>query len=243
MSIRKKLLILLPLVSSLILCLNTSCVKGASEDDKYISYIADPKEDNIDLYWKDDKGDIISTIRNLRTYLENKDKELIFAMNGGMFDSLYYPQGLLIQDGVTKKGLDTTSGYGNFYLMPNGVFYMTNDGSAEICSSEKFVDNGQIRFATQSGPMLLIDGNIHPAFNETSSNVHIRNGVGILPDNKIVFAISKEKVNFYDFATYFKSLGCQNALYLDGYVSRMYFPEENRNQLDGKLGVIIGITE
>jgi uncharacterized protein YigE (DUF2233 family) len=90
--------------------------------------------------------------------------------------------------------------------------------------------------------MLVIDGKIHPEFKEGSKNVNIRNGVGILPDNRIVFAMSKSEINFYDFANYFKSLGCKNALYLDGFVSRTYLPEQNWTQTDGNFGVIIGVT-
>jgi uncharacterized protein YigE (DUF2233 family) len=91
--------------------------------------------------------------------------------------------------------------------------------------------------------MLLIDGEIHPAFKKGSKNLNIRNGVGILPDNKVVFAMSKEEVNFYDFAEFFKSKGCKNALYLDGFVSRTYLPEEDWEQLDGNFGVIIGVAK
>jgi len=91
--------------------------------------------------------------------------------------------------------------------------------------------------------MLLIDGKNHSAFIEGSKNLNIRNGVGILPDNKVFFAMSKTEIYFYDFAKYFQSLGCKNALYLDGYVSRTYLPEKNWEQTDGNFGVIIGVTK
>jgi uncharacterized protein YigE (DUF2233 family) len=90
--------------------------------------------------------------------------------------------------------------------------------------------------------MLVIDGKIHAAFTKGSSNVNIRNGVGILPDNKIIFAMSKKEISFYDFANYFKSMGCKNALYLDGFVSRTYLPEQSWIQTDGNFGVMIGVT-
>jgi uncharacterized protein YigE (DUF2233 family) len=91
--------------------------------------------------------------------------------------------------------------------------------------------------------MLLIDGVVHPAFKQGSTNVNVRNGVGVLPDGKVVFAMSKTAVNFYDFAMYFKNLGCSNALYLDGFVSRMYLPEKNWVEKDGNFGVIIAVTK
>jgi uncharacterized protein YigE (DUF2233 family) len=211
-------------------------------DDVIISYIADPKKQDIQLYWRDDKGTILQSIQNLKDYLGSKGKKLVFAMNGGMFMTNNAPLGLFIQQQRLVTGLNTASGEGNFYLKPNGVFYITTANKAVICTSSDFV-NSNVRYATQSGPMLVIDGEIHPAFKKGSANLNIRNGVGILPDNRIVFAMSKEEVNFYDFALFFKNLGCKNALYLDGFVSRMYLPEKAQLQTDGNFGVIIGISE
>ena len=91
--------------------------------------------------------------------------------------------------------------------------------------------------------MLLIDGAIHSQFNLNSPNLHIRNGVGVLPDGKILFALSKEKINFYQFAQFFQDNGCQNALYLDGFVSRTYLPSQQWVQEDGKYGIIIAQVE
>ena len=91
--------------------------------------------------------------------------------------------------------------------------------------------------------MLLIDGNIHSKFRKGSSNLNIRNGVGILPNGNILFAMSKEEINFYDLATFFKQKGCKNALYLDGFVSKVYLPSQNWQQTDGIFGVIIAETK
>lgn len=214
-----------------------------AQNDKIISYIVDPKKQDLQLYWKDGKGEIIQNFENLKTYVAGKNKKLVFAMNGGMFQPDYTPCGLYIQKQQTIRPLVTASGSGNFFLKPNGVFYINNNNTAAICTTPNFTnDNKQVKWATQSGPMLVIDGAIHPAFKQGSANVNIRNGVGILPDNRIVFAISKEEINFYDFAEYFKNLGCKNALYLDGFVSRMYLPEKNLSETDGNFGVIIGVS-
>ena len=167
---------------------------------------------------------------------------LKFAMNGGMFKKDYTPQGLFIQNKKHLSFIDTLNGNGNFYLIPNGVFFITKNNSPFVCKTSNFIDNGNIEYATQSGPMLVLDGQIHPAFKEGSKNLNIRNGVGILPNNKVVFAMSKSEINFYDFAKFFQNLGCKNALYLDGFVSRCYFPEKNWAQTDGNFGVIIGVT-
>ncbi|MDR1761369.1 MAG: phosphodiester glycosidase family protein [Bacteroidales bacterium] len=214
-----------------------------SINNQILTYTVDTKTQDLKFYWKDDTSMILKSIQNLKNYVESKDSTLIFAMNGGMFNKNFFPHGLFIQNKNTLSALDTTDGNGNFYLKPNGVFYITTDNIPFICNTTDFVNHGEIKYATQSGPMLIINGQIHSAFKEDSKNLNIRNGVGILPDNKVVFAMSKEEINFYDFAKYFQSLGCKNALYLDGFVSRTYLPEQNWMQTGGNFGVIIGVTE
>lgn len=214
-----------------------------TNDDRFISYTVNPKEKDIKLYWKDDSSKILNDFNNLKSFVEKRNQNLLFAMNAGMFMEDFSPLGLYIENQKTLQKLNNSSGNGNFYLKPNGVFYITKNRTANICKTEDFKASNLINFATQSGPMLVIDGEVHPTFQKKSSNLNIRNGVGILPNNQIVFVMSKEKINFYDFATYFKELGCKNALYLDGYVSRIYYPENKWIQTDGKFGVMIGITE
>ena len=236
-------LLYLIIISFLLTISLVEVIRGASVDDNILSYIVDPKSENIDFYWKDDEGEIIGSLGNLEMLLDSEYKQLIFATNGGMYNMDRSPKGLFIYQSETITPLDKSSGQGNFYLKPNGVFYITTDNVAAICKTDKFKDKGKIKYATQSGPMLVIDGKIHPSFKKGSSNLHIRNGVGILPDGSVLFAMSKTKVNFYDFASYFQKLGCKNALYFDGYVSRTYLPEKNWIQKDGNFGVIIGVTK
>lgn len=215
---------------------------GKSIDEKILAYTVDPKTQDLQLYWKNENAEILKSIQNLKDYVESRKLTLVFAMNGGMYNKDFSPQGLFIQNKKAFSKLDTLSGTGNFYLKPNGVFYITTDNVPFVCKTTDFVSNSNIKFATQSGPMLVINGQIHASLKEGSSNLNIRNGVGILPNNKVVFAISKKEINFYDFAKYFQSLGCKNALYLDGFVSRAYLPEKKWTQLDGNFGVIIGVT-
>lgn len=217
--------------------------KPSNEDERFVSYIVNPKKQNLEFFWKNEKGEHFKNAENLISWLKSKNKKLLFSTNGGMYKKDNSPQGLFIENKIVKSEIDTSNGNGNFYLKPNGVFYLTTDKNPMICKTEDFVNNGKIKYATQSGPMLVIDGEIHTAFKKNSTNLNIRNGVGILPNNQIVFAISKMEINFYDFAEYFKKLGCKNALYLDGFVSRTYLPEKNWKQIDGNFGVIIGVTK
>ncbi|MBI3233228.1 MAG: phosphodiester glycosidase family protein [Bacteroidetes bacterium] len=241
MSNKSRLILKISLILSLIIIAFVN--SQSSTEVPIISYTVNTNTHDIKLYWKNDKGEILKSIQNLKTYIEKKNKTLIFAMNGGMFDQYYAPQGLYIENHKTIKTIDTSAGEGNFYMQPNGVFYISSNDKPYICKTRDFISSKQIKYATQSGPLLLVDGQVNPSFKEGSSNLNIRNGVGILPNNQMVFAISKEKINFYDFANYFKQLDCKNALYLDGFVSRAYIPEKNWIQTDGNFGVMIGVTK
>lgn len=217
-------------------------IRKSITDDDIVSYTVDPIKQNLRFYWKDDKGQTLGSIQRLKEFLSKQHRKLVFATNGGMFKPDQSPVGLFIDEQKIVSPLDTTSGNGNFYLKPNGVLYITKEGTAVICTTPEFVYNNYIRYATQSGPMLLINGEIHPAFKKGSVNINVRNGVGVLPDGKLVFAMSKAGINFYDFAGYFKRLGCRNALYLDGFVSRTYHPQQKWIQTDGSFGVMIGVS-
>lgn len=216
--------------------------QNTSADARFLSYRVDVARQTIKLYWKDDKNEHFGSIQNLKSWLQKRNETLLFAMNGGMYKEDRSPLGLYIENGKTLTKLNTYHGEGNFYLKPNGVFYISNDGKAVISPTQKMAGRKNIRYATQSGPMLVTDGRINPVFTKGSANLNIRNGVGILPDGKAVFVMSKTAVNLYDFADYFAKLGCKNALFLDGFVSRTYLPEQNWSQLDGDFGVIIGVT-
>lgn len=192
------------------------------------------------MYWKDDAGKPLKTLQALKEYCAARKEKLIAGMNGGMYKEDNSPLGLYIQEGKKLAAINKRKGSGNFYMQPNGILYITNNKVAAICVTNKFIESSNIEYATQSGPMLVIDGNINPLFKKRSANINIRNGVGILPGNNLLFAMSKKEVNFYDLASFFKQAGCTNALYLDGFVSRTYLPEKNWVQTDGNFGVMIG---
>lgn len=214
------------------------------QDSSIICHTINPKNQNLSFYSKNEKGNFFVNHGGLKKELEKKNLKLKFAMNGGMYNQDLSPQGLYIENGQLITPLDTIKkGYGNFYLQPNGVFYIDKNKEAFVTKTSEFQNNLTIQQATQSGPMLVMNGQLHPAFNKGSSNLHIRNGVGILPNGDLLFAMSKSKINFYDFATFFQQHKCKNALYLDGFVSRTYLPEQNWIQEDGKFAIIIAETE
>ena len=233
----------------IVACGNTSTVPKATfelshQDSNILTYIVDPQKGKLAFYLNDENGSNFGNHKKLKDWLALKNEKLIFAVNGGMYNKDRTPQGLYIENGKVIKEIESQEkGYGNFYLQPNGVFYLDNNNVPSIIPTTKFQSSPQIKYATQSGPMLVVDGAIHSKFNDGSPNVHIRNGVGILPNGQLLFAMSKEKINFYSFAKFFQQNGCKNALYLDGFVSRTFLPAKEWVQEDGNFGVIIGETE
>ena len=228
---------------SVLLFSSFCCRKKGRDDERFVVYQVNPKKQNIHLYWKNDKGELLKSIDHLKNHVESHHEKLLFAMNGGMFEPDNSPKGLYIEDFKILKPIDTLQGSGNFYLQPNGIFYLTLNNRAGIVQTKQYQQSKDIRYATQSGPMLITHGKINPIFQENSKNLNIRNGVGVLENGDLLFAMSKKEINFYHLAEFFKNSGCKEALYLDGYVSRTYLPEKNWIQQDGNFGVMIGITE
>jgi len=210
-----------------------------TDSELFITRIVDPKQSDLRLFWKDDEDTILQSFSRLKTHIENGDKQLKFAMNGGMFQKDFSPQGLYIEDSkMLAPLLHDTSGYGNFYMQPNGVFVISESGFT-VVKTQEFKPTIEVKYATQSGPLLIHKGTINSHFGVNSTSFYIRNGIGILPNGRALFAISKKPVNFYTFAQFFHKNGCQNALYLDGYVSRIYLPDKQIEQNDGRFGVMI----
>lgn len=170
-------------------------------------------------------------------------QNLKFAMNAGMYHADYQPVGLFIRHYQQKVALNRDSGYGNFFLQENGVFAW-NEQQAVILTTARYAE-GQFpaKYATQSGPMLLIDGKINPIFDAQARSKKIRNGVGVA-HGKVYLVISEKRVNFYEFADFFKSqLQAEHALYLDGSISSIYSPYLKRHDRQFRLGTMLGVIE
>ena len=183
------------------------------------------------LFWKQPDGTPFLTLDRLRAWATAQGDSLIAATNAGIYEPGYIPTGLFIEDGVVKNPLNLADGAGNFYLKPNGVFLLTDDGAHIVESAAFEAVAGPVRYATQSGPLLVSGGAIHPAFTPGSKNCRLRSGVGVRADGAVYLVISNGAVNFYDFATFFKEqLNCPDALYLDGAISELYAPSLGRLQ-------------
>ena len=173
------------------------------------------------------------------------DRPVALAMNGGMYHPDRRPVGLYIEDGREVAGLVTQAGPGNFGLLPNGVFCIRPE-RADVIETRAFAaDPPDCRDATQSGPMLVIDGALHPRFLPESPSMKLRNGVGASADGRIVyFVVSDGVVTFHEMATLFRDvLGVANALYLDGSISRLHVPAEGRSDPGRAMGPILAVTD
>lgn len=185
-----------------------------------------------------------SLVLNFATLQSLFPKSLKFAMNAGMYDSRYAPIGYTVIDGKQIRSLNLKQGGGNFHLMPNGVFWADANGyhiTESQAMAKALAAGAKPLLATQSGPMLVIDGKIHPSFDPISTSMKLRNGVGVCQDGNVKFIISDTWVSFYQFAELFKSLKCDNALFLDGgSASALYSPELKR-QDNKSMGVILAV--
>jgi uncharacterized protein YigE (DUF2233 family) len=230
-----------------------ACRTQAFDGESYIVCGFDLGRQTIRTFWLNGEGAPYRTFGALAEGLEGKGKSLRFAMNGGMYRDDLRPVGLYIENGKelapanTKTLKGTPSQIPNFYKKPNGVFYI-GEGAAGVVETGHFLSaRPRAEFATQSGPMLLIDGAIHPAFIAGSTDRKPRNGVCVTDGTHVHFVMTRGWVNFHDFARYFRDgLGCKNALFLDGGVaSGLYAPELKRNDPPGHggYGPIIAVVD
>jgi uncharacterized protein YigE (DUF2233 family) len=179
--------------------------------------------DDLRLFQTAPDGAPYGTFERINKVLAAEGATLGFAMNAGMYHPDRAPVGLMIENGTERARIVTSDGPGNFGLLPNGVFCIA-EGRFLIAESRRFqVEPPACRFATQSGPLLVIDGALHPRFIPDSPSRYIRNGVGVSADGRLAyFLISQDRVNFAEFARVFRdALGTPQALFFDGNVSRL----------------------
>ena len=218
-----------------------SCAPKQFGGSGFVVCAFDPAHDDIRLFWRGPDRKPYARFAALAAALKAKRRDLLFAMNGGMFEEDLTPVGLYVEDGRRLQRADTRGGGGNFHMKPNGIFWV-GEGVAGVAETARYLENPpKARFATQSGPMLVIDGRIHPKILPNGTSAKIRNGVGVDDSGGVVFAIAEEPVTFDAFARLFRDgLGCRNALFLDGSLSSLYAPELKRDDELGPIGPIVG---
>lgn len=219
------------------------CRRMEQAGARYIACGFDPARARISLHNRDDGGKPYGFFDPLFRHLMTQGRMPVFAMNGGMYEDDLTPVGLYVEEGRMIKEVNLRDGWGNFHLKPNGVFFLKN-GKAGVERSDVFARRQeQMDFATQSGPMLVIRGKLHPRFLPDSDSLKIRNGVGVDRQGHVWFVISEDPARFYDMAVLFRDgLGCPNALYLDGTISSLYAPDIGRFDRFFPMGPIFSVT-
>jgi uncharacterized protein YigE (DUF2233 family) len=222
-----------------------ACRQIAFDGSRFTICGYDPGQHEFQLILTDKNGRVLRDFSRLRASLGSRARRVAFAMNAGMYDGNGLPIGLYVENGNERQALNRRDGPGNFHLQPNGVFWIDAAG-AQIADTLAYAASSRpgLRWATQSGPMLVIDGKLHPKFSVDGPSRYIRNGVGIAKGRRLIFVISDDPVSFGKFARLFRDrLGCQNALFLDGYVSSLWDGATGRNEQAINIGPMLVVSE
>lgn len=244
----------------------TSVVKAGTESFEGVDYrilrLTQPNQ--LEVFWKNEAGTAYATFPKLEAALNAKGRQLTFAMNGGIYEGDLTPTGLHIENGKVLNRLDTKprpkmpkgQPVPNFWLTPNGVFYVTKAGKAGVMETEQFrllVVNkklaiSDIKLAVQSGPLLLKDGTMHPDFRAGSPNKLLRNAVGVNEQGHVIMISTVRtgtgRINFETTTRLFRKLGCKNALFLDGDINQFYLRGEDiKVPKTSSFAAILAITE
>ena len=224
--------------------IDAPCKALTFEGDPFTVCRAEAGKDEIWLSLRDGTGKAHRRLSRLQAHMGEGAKDVRFAMNAGMFDRSSAPIGLYVEDGRQIKAINTRSGLGNFHLAPNGVFWVGADGEAHVTETAAYVvKKPKAQWATQSGPMLVIGGRLHPKFSHDGESRYTRNGVGVNGKGEAVFVISDTPVSFGKLARFFRDeLDCDDALYFDGAVSRLWAPSLERLDAGRDLGPMVVVT-
>ena len=237
-------------LAGLLLCLALPAAASADEGCRAVRFEGEgyvvcevPAGADLRLFLRGEDGATLGGFGAVDAALAAEGLRLAFAMNGGMYHPDRRPVGLYVEHGREVAPLVEGPGPGNFGMEPNGVFCV-GEGFRILTTPDHARTRPPCRHATQSGPMLVVGGAIHPRFIEGSDSRHVRNGVGVSADGRTAWlAISDAPVSFHRFARLFRDgLGARDALYLDGKVSRLHAPSLGRRDLGWPMGPILGLA-
>lgn len=219
------------------------CKEHIFEGARFTACPAAPDTSTISLALLGSDGKPLRHLSALKAEMDKQGRAPLFAMNAGMYDDQSEPIGLYLADGKQRKALNRKAGEGNFHLLPNGVFWVDDAGRFHVDTADQYSKRAARTtplLATQSGPMLVIDGKLHPKITADGPSRYRRNGVGLDAKGTAWFVMSDEPVSFGKFARFFRDqLKCPDALYFDGSVSALWVPDADRLDLGAALGPMI----
>jgi uncharacterized protein YigE (DUF2233 family) len=214
------------------------CVEG----HHYEVVEVDLQRATMQLFWQKPDHTRFENFDALKSFLGLSHQQLLFAANAGIFEPTFTPTGLHVENGSELSPLNLKQGNGNFYLQPNGVFFVDDGGAGIVESTRYSCPLRDVRLATQSGPLLLIAGKTNPNFDASSKNRRLRSGIGLSGTHRVVFILSRDRVTFFEFAEMFRACGCSDALYLDGEISKFYLPDEASAASDEHFAGILAVV-
>jgi uncharacterized protein YigE (DUF2233 family) len=221
------------------------CATHEFEGSRFVVCTYDARRQDMQFYSRAPDGGYLRSFEAVQQQLGGEARRVRFAMNAGMFNDAGAPIGLYVQDGDEQRSIALSDGPGNFHLKPNGVFWQGRDGQLHIEVSEDYaLALREPRWATQSGPMVLVSGELHPRIAEDGASRLIRNGVGLHDSHTAYFVISAGFVSFGRFARFFRDgLHCRDALFLDGTVSSVWAPSVGRYDDNHELGPMVVVMD
>lgn len=216
------------------------CRENTLQGRRVVVCTIDMARQSVRLLWKSQNGQPYGSLRGIGSAATAESGPMLFAMNAGMYHRDLSPVGLYVEGGVQHARANLSGGPGNFHMRPNGVFYIAGR-TAGVMESRTFVNRAiKSDFATQSGPMLVLGGKLHPRITGGGTSAKIRNGVGVRDGRIAVFVITEEPVTFTEFARMFRDdLKTPNALYFDGSISSLYAPSVGRADSFMPVGPIV----
>ena len=217
------------------------CEETTFEGARAILCVVNPQTQAIALVYSGPDGQPYGSVAKSVAALADDGRTPVLAMNAGMYHADMLPVGLYVEDGKELSPLNTGDDFGNFFLKPNGVFFLRADGSAGVMETVAYAEAGIApAFATQSGPMLVID----PRFRPDGTTKYIRNGVGMRNDGKVVLAITRDPVSLGSFARLFRDVAmCPNALFFDGGVSSLAWGRQMEIDAGEPAGPVVAVFE
>ena len=220
----------------------SACERVIFEDASLTHCTADPALHDIRMVQAGDDGEAYRSFSSYEASRPANAAAIAFAMNGGMFDDDGDAIGYYVENGERLRRLNQAAGPGNFHMLPNGVFFGDTSGDWRVWDTQRFAGTIENRpdFGTQSGPMLVIAGELHSDFAMDGDSLKIRNGVGVDPAGRAHFLISEQPISFGRFARYFRDvIGTPNALFLDGSVSQLWDAQTGRMDNSAAIGPMI----
>jgi uncharacterized protein YigE (DUF2233 family) len=217
------------------------CARRTFDGDPFTVCIFHSASEELRIASVAPSGEPLRSFEALKAQLGPDASRVAFAMNAGMFGEDGRAVGLLIENGARKHGVNTAGGSGNFHMKPNGVLSVESDGTMHVEATEEYIRHDrEPQWATQSGPMLVIDGELHPQITPDGPSHYIRNGVGLKDPHTAYFVISGAPVSFGKLARFFRNaLHCRSALYFDGSVSSLWAPSLDREDDRHELGPMV----